>query len=263
MRRRRQAGRQEDDGRRCLGFRPQVPRRTQVCRRRTPPRLPARLISHIDLSRDDKAHRFVVTLNAFQDGNRLAYLALAIAIAIDSLVFMSGLFGANAVRSPLSDVPSLQGPFGEPVSKAIIENALLPDTYETARATRWLRCARSRRSDGFTKEVWMPEDGTANRACDGRSQCRCRYWRRETRFNGPSGAFPRAWRTVRIPVGDSAQGVRCRQGAASRFAYLERADRCGVAAQTPAGNVQRSCRTLLHPYERRTGASRLRCTVEG
>ncbi|MEE9587607.1 MAG: hypothetical protein V3V97_06260 [Hyphomicrobiaceae bacterium] len=57
------------------------------------------------LNRDDKAHRFVVTVNAFSDGNRLAYLALAIAIAIDGLVFMSGLFGANAVRSPLADAP--------------------------------------------------------------------------------------------------------------------------------------------------------------
>ncbi len=57
------------------------------------------------MNRDDKAHRFVVSLNAFQDGNRLAYLALAIAIGIDSLIFMTGLFGANAVRSPLADVP--------------------------------------------------------------------------------------------------------------------------------------------------------------
>ncbi len=63
-------------------------------------------INFIELNRDDKAHNFVVSINAFQDGNRLAYLALAIAIAIDSLIFMSGLFGANAVRSPLSDVPS-------------------------------------------------------------------------------------------------------------------------------------------------------------
>lgn len=61
-------------------------------------------LAAIDLARDDKAHRFVVTWNAFSDGNRLAYLALAIAIAIDSLVFMSGLFGANAIRSPLTDL---------------------------------------------------------------------------------------------------------------------------------------------------------------
>ena len=37
-------------------------------------------LSAIDLNRDDKAHHFVVTWNAFQDGNRLAYLALALAI---------------------------------------------------------------------------------------------------------------------------------------------------------------------------------------
>jgi hypothetical protein len=58
------------------------------------------------MNRDDKAHRFVVTWNAFLDGNRLAYLSLILAIGVDSLVFMSGLFGANALRSPLSDVPS-------------------------------------------------------------------------------------------------------------------------------------------------------------
>ena len=48
-------------------------------------------LSAIDLSRDDKAHRFVVTWNAFLDGNRLAYLSLILAIGVDGLVFMSGL----------------------------------------------------------------------------------------------------------------------------------------------------------------------------
>ena len=90
-------------------------------------------INFIELNRDDKAHRFVVTWNAFQDGNRLAYLALAIAIAIDSLVFMSGLFGANAVRSPLSDVPSVKARSAQQL-ESIIENALLPDTFDNARA---------------------------------------------------------------------------------------------------------------------------------
>ena len=117
-------------------------------------------LSAIDLSRDDKAHRFVVTLNAFQDGNRLAYLALAIAVAIDSLVFMSGLFGANAVRSPLSDVPSLKARSASQL-EGIIENALLPDTYESARAT--LNAMRPiTPHDGFTKEVWVPNDGSVN-----------------------------------------------------------------------------------------------------
>jgi len=88
-------------------------------------------INYIELNRDDKAHRFVVTSNAFNDGNQLAYLALAIAIAIDSLVFMSGLFGANAVRSPLSDVPSHKGRSARQLED-VVENALLPDKFENA-----------------------------------------------------------------------------------------------------------------------------------
>lgn len=89
-------------------------------------------INFIELNRDDKAHRFVVTWNAFNDGNRLAYLALGIAIAIDMLVFMSGLFGANAVRSPLSDVPTVKARSAQQL-EAIIENALLPDKFDNAR----------------------------------------------------------------------------------------------------------------------------------
>ena len=108
-------------------------------------------ISFVELNRDDKAHRFVVTWNAFQDGNRLAYLALAIAIAIDGLIFMSGLFGANAVRSPLSDVPSSKARTSEQL-ETIIENALLPDTFETARLT--LQAMRPITNDaGFMAEV--------------------------------------------------------------------------------------------------------------
>ena len=53
------------------------------------------ILSRIDLNRDDKAKNFVVTLNAFDDGNWLAYLALGLAIAIDSLVFIAGLIGAK------------------------------------------------------------------------------------------------------------------------------------------------------------------------
>jgi hypothetical protein len=89
-------------------------------------------LSAIDLNRDDKAHNFVVSLNAFQDGNRLAYLALAIAIGIDSLIFMTGLFGANAVRSPLSDVPSMKARNSQELN-AMIETALLPDMFRKAR----------------------------------------------------------------------------------------------------------------------------------
>jgi hypothetical protein len=108
-------------------------------------------INFIELNRDDKAHNFVVSINAFQDGNRLAYLALAIAIAIDSLIFMSGLFGANAVRSPLSDVPTTKARTAEQL-EGIIENALLPDTFDTARVT--LSSMRPITNDrGFMAEV--------------------------------------------------------------------------------------------------------------
>ncbi len=88
-------------------------------------------LNRIALNRDDKAHRFVVTWNAFMDGNRLAYLALAIAVAIDALVFMSGLFGANAVVSPLADSPEARN---RPIAQLheIVDNALLPDKAYSA-----------------------------------------------------------------------------------------------------------------------------------
>lgn len=108
-------------------------------------------INFIELTRDDKAHHFVVSWNAFQDGNRLAYLALAIAIAIDSLIFMSGLFAANAVRSPLSDVPSYKARTAQQLED-IIENALLPDSFDNARAT--LQAMRPiTNASGFMAEV--------------------------------------------------------------------------------------------------------------
>ncbi|HJZ42294.1 MAG TPA: hypothetical protein VJ233_01105, partial [Hyphomicrobiaceae bacterium] len=88
-------------------------------------------LSAIDMNRDDKAHRFVVTWNAFLDGNRLAYLALVLAIGVDALVFMSGLFGAQALRSPLSDVPSPKARSAEQL-EAIIKNALGEERLENA-----------------------------------------------------------------------------------------------------------------------------------
>lgn len=112
-------------------------------------------LSAIDMNRDDKAHRFVVTWNAFLDGNRLAYLALILAIGVDSLVFMSGLFGAQALRSPLSDVPSPKARSAHQL-EAIIEAALLPDVFKNARLT--LRAMHPRQPvDGFTNEVRLDE----------------------------------------------------------------------------------------------------------
>jgi predicted nucleic acid-binding Zn-ribbon protein len=85
----------------------------------------------IEMNRDDKAHRFVVTWNALLDGNRLAYLALALAIGVDSLVFMAGLFGAAAVRSPLSDVPNAKARSAEQL-EAIVNSALGADRLANA-----------------------------------------------------------------------------------------------------------------------------------
>jgi hypothetical protein len=112
-------------------------------------------LSGIDMNRDDKAHRFVVTWNAFLDGNRLAYLSLTLAIGVDLLVFMSGLFGAQALRSPLSDVPSPKARSAHQL-EAIIEAALLPDIFKNARLT--LSALHPREPvDGFTNEVRLYE----------------------------------------------------------------------------------------------------------
>lgn len=112
-------------------------------------------LSGIDMNRDDKAHRFVVTWNAFLDGNRLAYLALTLAIGVDALVFMSGLFGANALRSPLSDVPSPRARSGHQL-EAIILAALLPDTFNKARLAREAMYPMEP-VDGFTNIVRLNE----------------------------------------------------------------------------------------------------------
>lgn len=112
-------------------------------------------LSGIDMNRDDKAHRFVVTWNAFLDGNRLAYLALILAIGVDSLVFMSGLFGAQALRSPLSDVPSGKARSAQQL-ESIIEAALLPDMFRKARIAREAMHPMTP-VDGFTNVVRLRE----------------------------------------------------------------------------------------------------------
>lgn len=115
-------------------------------------------ISFTEMTRDDRAHRFVVSWNAFNDGNRLAYLALAIAIGIDSLIFMTGLFGANAVRSPLSDVPSSKARNAEQL-EGVIQNSLLPDTLENASAVLDAMQPITPH-DGYTAEILIPEEET-------------------------------------------------------------------------------------------------------
>jgi len=112
-------------------------------------------LSAIDMNRDDKAHRFVVTWNAFLDGNRLAYLSLILAIGVDALVFMSGLFGAQALRSPLSDVPSPKARSAQQL-EGIILAALLPDPFHKARTAREAMYPMEP-IDGFTNVVRLGE----------------------------------------------------------------------------------------------------------
>ena len=110
----------------------------------------ARSINTLDRDRDDKAHRFVVTLNAFLDGNKLALLAVAIASAMDVLVLASGLLGAASIRSPLaksmtrSDLTASQ-------REIIVETALLPSVAQNARFTL-----------GQLRPALTPESGTTD-----------------------------------------------------------------------------------------------------
>lgn len=90
-------------------------------------------IDGLERKRDDLAHRFVVTINAFSDGNFLAYLALAIAIAIDALVFMSGLFGANAAAAIRSTAPE-EDDRSDRQPEILLQSALLPDVFGNATA---------------------------------------------------------------------------------------------------------------------------------
>lgn len=56
----------------------------------------------LEVSRDDEAQSFIVSLNAFRrDHNELAYLALIIAVMVDMLIFFAGVFGATTMTGPL------------------------------------------------------------------------------------------------------------------------------------------------------------------
>jgi hypothetical protein len=73
---------------------------------------------------------------------------------------MSGLFGAQALRSPLADVPSPKARSAHQLD-AIIEAALLPETYRKARTVhrsiRPIEGLAKPPTDGFTHEVILRE----------------------------------------------------------------------------------------------------------
>ena len=149
---------------------------------------------------------------------------------------MTGLFGANAVRSPLSDVPSSKARNAQQL-EAIIENALLPDKFDNARAvastpcalspTRpasWPRCARSCSSripsgsvlnvlnaggDHQRRRLRRGRPTATSCAASCSSSCRSSP-RRRSRPTRPTSIWPSwrassAWRCC--PLGDNAETV--------------------------------------------------------
>ena len=89
-------------------------------------------INALERERDDQAHRFVVTYNAFLDGNKLAFLALGIAVAVDILVLASGLLGATAIRSSFAG-RGLRNDLSASERELLVETALMPDVARNAR----------------------------------------------------------------------------------------------------------------------------------
>lgn len=88
-------------------------------------------INALERNRDDKSHRFIVSLNAFGDGSKLAYLALAIAVIIDALVFICGVLGAKSASSPLDAIPNTFKRTTRDL-ESLVENALAPDVARNA-----------------------------------------------------------------------------------------------------------------------------------
>jgi hypothetical protein len=85
------------------------------------------------LRRDDRAHRFIVTWNAFFDRNQLAFVALFIAFAMDGLIFASGIYGAGA-RAELETAAARSAEQKKRASEVVLDAALLPDRRERARS---------------------------------------------------------------------------------------------------------------------------------
>jgi hypothetical protein len=59
-------------------------------------------LDKLRLERDQNAHTFTKTLVAFERGDKLAYLSAIIALGLDGLVFIAGIWGARSSVSPLT-----------------------------------------------------------------------------------------------------------------------------------------------------------------
>ena len=212
-------------------------------------------LSAIDMNRDDKAHRFVVTWNAFLDGNRLAYLALMLAIGVDALVFMSGLFGAQALRSPLSDVPS-------PKARSAHQ---LRGHHRGGPAARHLQECPARRSMPCTR--WQPATASPTRDRARRADPQAPAVRDVLNAGATIGAVRQSMRrplrvalgAVRIPLAGRQEVVRGRSShvspgrAGAHHGGIAAARRSAITSKPllPLRASDRgSCRTILHKIGR-------------
>jgi hypothetical protein len=59
-------------------------------------------LDKLRLERDQNAHTFTKTLVGFERGDKLAYLSAIIALGLDGLVFIAGIWGARSSVSPLT-----------------------------------------------------------------------------------------------------------------------------------------------------------------
>jgi hypothetical protein len=111
----------------------------------------------VAMRRDDRAHRFVVTWNAFFDTNPLAFVALFIAVSIDGLVFITGLFGANAevsLRLFSGRRTARKTAAPDLADNALLDCALLPDATGSARLLiDSLAPASGRAAGGWAGEI--------------------------------------------------------------------------------------------------------------
>ena len=241
-------------------------------------------LSGIDMNRDDKAHRFVVTWNAFLDGNRLAYLALTLAIGVD----LAGVH-VGPVRRPGAALAALRR--AEPEGE---ERASARGHHRGGAAARHLQeCAPG--AGGHASKAAggrLHQRGQALRARSRkrRAGARCAQCRRHHRRGAGSGRarpLSRALRAAHLPVRHRqaraqaqarGDGARARprpareahpRGADARGAWRPRTRCCSICIRSTrrAGSRPRSFSTRSIPQHLRpvrnllTAGSSLRVVV--
>jgi hypothetical protein len=81
-------------------------------------------LDQITEEQDEKAHTFVRSVSAFWRRDKMAYIALAMALALDGLIVLSGIWGAHANAGQLTRS-------GEPTTAEMDEHAAMVMALET------------------------------------------------------------------------------------------------------------------------------------